>query len=580
MNQPQHPQLSRRDLLRLLSGAAGAAALAACGTTTPTAAPAPSVAGSNSTAPSAAGSTAPSSAASTAPSASASARPAGTTAATGSPTSSAAGTAVRATPSTAANIPTEIQIVNSGAKLPTEKVSFRWVDSGDQKAVFFKQYFQKYQQVHSNITIDYNPLPWNEIGKVIPLGVQNGNAPDVFQVPQNVPGPQAVREGWVAPLDDLIPNFAEWKKGFPPGAFVTGITDFNGKTYTIPLTSNQRYGQLTLYNQEYLQQAGYDPSAKPFTWTEFRAALKKLTEQGKGKYFGLIFEGNQTARFAAVVNSLAQMAGAGGTGGTGVADNINWKTGQYNYLSDQYLGAIDLLLGIKSDNSVFPGSLSLNAPQARAQFPNGVAAIILQGPWNIPQWQLENPTFKFGVASQPIPDNGNPLPLGYGPGGSNLLWIYAKSPNKAVAADILSYLGSLQGQVAWGSISDGADSPIFPQANQYAKVSPLAKQAQDLFEKQMRLAPDPNVRNPDVASVSLEFRALNPDFGQVVQGLFSGQLKDPKAAMKDLQDRSEAELDRAIKAAQAKGAKVSRDDWKFANWDPTKNYTEADYKGA
>jgi multiple sugar transport system substrate-binding protein len=55
-------------------------------------------------------------------------------------------------------------------------------------------------------------------------------------------------------------------------------------------------------------------------------------------------------------------------------------------------------------------------------------------------------------------------------------------------------------------------------------------------------------------------------------------LHDPKAALKDLQDRSEAELARAIKAAQAKGAKVSRDDWKFPNWDPAKDYTEDDYK--
>jgi multiple sugar transport system substrate-binding protein len=98
-----------------------------------------------------------------------------------------------------------------------------------------------------------------------------------------------------------------------------------------------------------------------------------------------------------------------------------------------------------------------------------------------------------------------------------------------------------------------------------------------LFAQQMRLAPAPEVRNPDVAQVSLELKTLQPNFGQVVQGLYTGQLKDPKAAMRDLQDRSEAELQRAIKAAQAKGAKVSRDDWKFANWEPTKDYTNADY---
>ncbi len=274
------------------------------------------------------------------------------------------------------------------------------------------------------------------------------------------------------------------------------------------------------------------------------------------------------------------MAGAVGSGGNDTASNINWKTGQFNYTTEQYLAVVDLLLGMKADNSVFPGSLSLNAPQARAQMPQGVAGMILQGPWNIPQWQREAPNFNFGVASQPVPNAGAPIPLGYGPGGSNQLWVYAKSPYKPIAADIFHYLGTLEGQTAWGTISDGADSPIFPQASRLAKLSPRAKQAEELFSQQLRLHPDPRVRNPDAAQVYLELKPLKPNFGEVIQGIYTGQLRDPKAAMKDLQDRSEQELERAIKAAQEKGAKVSRDDWKFPNWDPMKDFTDADYRGA
>ena len=99
----------------------------------------------------------------------------------------------------------------------------------------------------------------------------------------------------------------------------------------------------------------------------------------------------------------------------------------------------------------------------------------------------------------------------------------------------------------------------------------------ELFDEQLRLGPNPRVRNPDVSLVDLEYQPLQPDFGQVVQGLFTGQLPDPRAAMQDLDDRSEAELERAIEAARAKGAQVTRDDWVFANWDPTRDYTEADY---
>jgi multiple sugar transport system substrate-binding protein len=100
----------------------------------------------------------------------------------------------------------------------------------------------------------------------------------------------------------------------------------------------------------------------------------------------------------------------------------------------------------------------------------------------------------------------------------------------------------------------------------------------ELTEEWMRLAPSPAVRNPGVAQVNLEMRPVTPNLGEIVQGLFTGQLSDPKAAMQDLQDRANAELERAIKAAQDKGAEVSRDDWVFANWDPTRDYTEEDYQ--
>ena len=39
-----------------------------------------------------------------------------------------------------------IQIAESGAQLPTDPVTFRWVDSGDQKAVFWNEFFAAYQE--------------------------------------------------------------------------------------------------------------------------------------------------------------------------------------------------------------------------------------------------------------------------------------------------------------------------------------------------------------------------------------------------------------------------------------------------
>ncbi len=328
-------RLSRRQALRLVGGAGAAAFLAACGGNG--AATTPAAPGGAPTATTAAG--APTTAA-----------PAATTGA-----ASVTATAPAATTGAAAGQVGAITVPASAAKLPAEKVTFRWIDSGDLKALFYKKYFEAYQKAHPNITVQYDALPWAEIEKIVPLGIQNGNAHDTFAIPPNFTGAQAVKEGWVAPLDEVIPNFEGWKATFPPNSFIEGVHVFNGKTYTFPVTSDRRYSTLNFYNVEYLQKAGYDLETKPFTWDEFRAAAKKLTEQGKGQYYGLILGGKDTGAFATFVRNLARMAGApaGSNGGPGAAD-INWQTGEYRYTSDEYLAAIDLLLGLKSDNSVFP----------------------------------------------------------------------------------------------------------------------------------------------------------------------------------------------------------------------------------
>ncbi len=111
-----------------------------------------------------------------------------------------------------------------------------------------------------------------------------------------------------------------------------------------------------------------------------------------------------------------------------------------------------------------------------------------------------------------------------------------------------------------------------------ANSHPAYKQALKGFEATVRLEPSPLVKNSAVAQVSSEMTDIRPNFGEIVQGVFSGTITDYKAALKDYTDKLTAERDRAIKAVQAKGAEVSIDDWVFPNWDPTKDYTAELYK--
>lgn len=245
---------------------------------------------------------------------------------------------------------------DTGANLPTEPVTLRWLDLGPSaRATLLEAFFPAYEQAHPTITVQYEQAPGLQRNEIIPLGIQSGDAPDVFLAPTTVTPGQMVREGWVRPLNDIIPNFEEWKQRFPPGTLVEGINVFNGQVYACPFESNKFHGSLLLYNVDYLQQAGYDPSETPLTWEDFREAARKVTEQGNGEYCGFILGGSLPGRWSEITAVTAALAGAPTGPFADFFSYINWQAGEFSYTSDEFIAAIELWLALRDDGSVYPG---------------------------------------------------------------------------------------------------------------------------------------------------------------------------------------------------------------------------------
>jgi len=419
-----------------------------------------------------------------------------------------AATATRAGASpAAATTPIAIRIQNRGAPLPSGQVTVRWLEAGPgPRTTFFKQYFAAYKQAHANITVQFDSLPAPDRDQAVQLGFQNGNAPDIFELPSTITGAQAVREGWVAPLDDVIPDFAAWKAAFPAGAFLDGITTFGGKTYTFGIYSPKQYTTLTFFNSAYLQAAGYDPSAAPLTWDTFRAAARKVTAQGVGKYYGMIIGAKEITILPNFVRNLGRMAGPA------LGDDIDWKTGRYAFTSDGYLAAIDLLMALVKDGSIFPGSVSFSGADARDRMAQGAAGLWLSGTNGVANLKAA-PNLAFGIGSQPIPNSGTPQPLTYTPGVSGNFWLYAKSGAPTVGGDLLAYLGTVEGQTTFQAINGAGQPALFPQADKAIELDPRTRKGFNFFEQQMRMGPSPLVRNPDIEQVFAEQKRLTPDFG-------------------------------------------------------------------
>lgn len=451
-----------------------------------------------------------------------------------------------------------IKIYDYGLALPTDNVTYRWADFQGVRVPFHQALDAAYMQAHPNIKIEYDSLG-QDLAELLAVGVQSGDAHDVFPASAGITAPQAVREGWIAPLDDVVPDFAQWKAAFPENTFLPGINEFDGKTYTCPMYASKLHRQLLYFDADLLGEAGYDPATTPLTWDDFRAAAKAVVDGGN---YGFINAGGPGAVF---ILPLAEIAGAHG-------GEFNFLTGDFNYTSDQFMAAIDLMMAMNSDGSFLPGMASMTDTDVRTRFPEGRAAMLISGIWNVSIWEQANPEFNFGVASAPVPVSGEAFPLSIQPGVGEAYFMYAGSEYKEITASLFAFVGSLEGNIALKEVSKAVNPVVFPEANQIVQHSDRGKRALQINDEQLRLRPAPPVRNIAATLVDAERRPVTPNLNDIVNGIFSGQVSDPKQAMQDLQDRSNQELDRAIKAAQDGGAEVSRDDWVFANWDPRQDY--------
>ena len=194
--------------------------------------------------------------------------------------------------------------------------------------------------------------------------------------------------------------------------------------------------------------------------------------------------------------------------------------------------------------------------------------MILQGSWNIPTWERENPDFNFGVSPLPRPDDREPMPLTISEGGTDVLWLYAGSNVGSGRRRHLPLHRLARGPDRLGQRHRGRFAHS-PRGHRERRPEPAgAPGAVEIFNQQVRVGPNPLVRNPETSEVALELRTPEPSFAQVVQGLYTGQLTDVRAEMESLQERYTAELERAIQVAQERGANVSRRRLGFPELEP------------
>ncbi len=470
-----------------------------------------------------------------------------------------------APPETSGNAPA-LELPESKATLPTEDVTFRWLDGGGNRQLFLDPLFAAYGAKHANIKVQYDATNMDTVNETIPLGVRNGTAPDVFGIGNKIEHRTAIEDGWCQPIEGLVPDFEAWKAAFPEDAFVPNVHVFDGKVYSFPLNGSGEITEMLIYSTELLDKAGLDPTRDLATWDQFRTASKKITETGDGAYFGLMCSRTPVK----IIEGL--LATTGWRGG------LDCRTGEYTYTAAEVNDAIDLLLAINADGSIWPDYAGISAADARGRMPNNVAGLQVDGPFSIAEWEQAEWSFDFSLL--PTREAGAKYTDAYSYAGGGNVFVFAKAAHPEIAGDLFSYLGSLDGQTQMVLQSQGALLPSLPEAQAKAEqagseLNPHFAKVRELSSAIMRVEPVPVVRNGDISKVAP--KPVTPNFADLLGGMLTGQVKDIKKALVTLNDGLNSALDTAIAEARGKGAKVSRDDYVFDNWDPAVDYTQADY---
>ena len=229
-------------------------------------------------------------------------------------------------------------------------------------------------------SVDHQSVPGPTLIQKVLQQASSKTLPDMLML-DNPEIQQIAEAGALMPLDDFGIN----AEGYAPGP-VSAAT-YDGKLYGLQPGANTL---AIFYHKDVLAKAGVQP---PKTWAELKTAAKKLTSD---KQYGFAF--NATADYEGAWQFLPPMWTNGG-------DETDLK-------SPQIAEAIQLWKDLVDDGSVSKSVVNWKQSDVNDQFIAGKAAMMLNGPWQIPA--LQKAKVDFGVAPFPVntPDQTSIAPLG------------------------------------------------------------------------------------------------------------------------------------------------------------------------
>jgi len=250
-----------------------------------------------------------------------------------------------------------------------------------------------------NVDLVVETLGFPELPKKILMAAKAGTMPDLVEIFAIGVLPVLVEEGILEPLGPYIEREPGGKEKFLSQYLDYDLTYYKGKIYSLPIYDGS-WGLF--YNKDMFKEAGIDQPPK--TWDELVATAVKLTIPEKGQW-GLALDGgdNETLN-GAFANFILQNGGRIGIPPEyGRAPEFEVSIKDIGINKPEAVEAIKFVIDLINKYKVVPAFVTSPARISREMFAKGKAAMLCDGPWNIPIVRGFDPKFDWSIAVFPWP---------------------------------------------------------------------------------------------------------------------------------------------------------------------------------
>ncbi len=253
---------------------------------------------------------------------------------------------------------------------------------------------------------------------VVQMALAANDQPEILEASAGITVQTLAKQGKIVPIGDVVN--AEVREKLHPDTLKPVEFYYKSKLYAVPVRIS---AYRLLYNKDLFRAAGLDPKRPPKTMEEMREMAQKITEAGKGNFYGFGLPLGVAQIWERVIDPVNVAMGVGDRYG------YNHKTGKFDFKSN--IPLFNAYVDMMKDGSLFPGYLTLGIDPLRANFAQGRVGMYIDGTWMAGSYAVQMDT-KCDWDCAPLPVlKGATAGKYWAEGGVN--WVVTKSKNMAAA---------------------------------------------------------------------------------------------------------------------------------------------------